>query len=142
LIIFALIGLTALLAVGLVAAPAVDERVRFFTSRAMGTIQSYEVEGIPLSQIIDAKLQNVRWRAYHQDSFMQTFVECAGTPRSGGPSKRLLWYVEERPTWNHWPPFKNKVVTALNNDALLLAPKLFDPRAGFGLERDLKNKNH
>ena len=142
LVVFFLLGFTAILAAGLVAAPAVDERTRFFTSRAIGTIQSYEVEGVPLSQIIDTRFQGVRWRAYHQDSFMQTFVECVGTPRSGGPSKRLLWFVEERPAWTHWPPFKSTVVTGLNNDALLLAPKLFDPRAGFGLEQASKSKDH
>jgi hypothetical protein len=128
-------GAGVLFLIGIVVAPEVDERVGFFTARAMRAVQSYQSDGMPLRRIVDEQFQSVRWRTYHQDIPFQTFVECVGIPRSGGPEKRLVWYVEERLEWNYGPSFKITVMTALNGDALRLTPHLFDHRAGFGLEQ-------
>lgn len=128
-------ALGGLLIVGLIMAPEIDERIGFFTVRATKAIQSYEVSGQTVLRMVDGQFRNVRWRAYHQDIPMQTFVECVGTPRSGGPERHMLWYVDERPTWNGKPSLRITVMTVLNGDALQLTPNLFDPRAGFGLDR-------
>lgn len=128
-------GLGIALAVGLIVAPEIDERVGFFTGRATKAIQLYAVDGVPLHRVIDSEFRDVRWRGYHQDIPFQTFVECVGKPRMGGPERRMLWYVEERPTWSRGPSFRITIMTVLNGDALQLTPHLFDPRAGFGLER-------
>jgi hypothetical protein len=129
-----LAGLGMLFVVGMLIAPAVDERVGFFTARAMEAVQSYEVDGVPLRRVVDHQFQTVRWRAYHQDIPFQTFVECIGTPRSGGQERRMLWYVDERPTWNRGPSLRITIMTVLNRDALQLTPHLFDPRAGYLLQ--------
>ena len=120
---------------GLIVAPEVDEQVGFFTVRAMKAVQAYEVDGVPLHRVVRRQFNAVQWRAYHQDIPFQTFVECVGKPLSGGPERRMLWYVEERPRWNRGPSLKIITMTALNGDALTLTPRLFYPRAGFGLER-------
>jgi hypothetical protein len=129
------LALAVLLVLGLIVAPEIDERVGFFTTRATTAIQSYEVSGQTVRRMVDSHFRNVRWRAYHQDIPMQTFVECVGTPRSGGPERHMLWYVDERPTWNGRPSLRITVMTVLNGDALQVTPNLFDPRAGFGLDR-------
>lgn len=130
-----LTGLAILFVLGMLVAPRVDEGVGFLSVRALKAVQTYAVDGVPLRHLVDSEFQEVRWRAYHQDIPFQTFVECVGKPRSGGPERRMLWYVEERPRWNRGPSLKIITMTALNGDALTLTPRLFDPRAGFGLER-------
>lgn len=127
----ALAGLGILLAVGMLVAPRVDERVGFFTVRATEAVQSYDVDGVPLRRVVDGKFQAVRWRAYHQDILFQTFVECVGAPRSGGPEQLMQWYVEERPAWNRGPAIRITSMTAFNGNALDLTPRLFDPRVGY-----------
>lgn len=121
------VGLGAVVAVGIIVAPEIDERAGFLTVRAMHTIQSYQVNGVPLSHVIDTKFKDVQWRAYHQDIVWQSFVECVGKPRSGGPQQRLLWYVDERPSWNYgrWS-LRVTARTAVNNEALALTPQLDD----------------
>lgn len=133
------VGVFFSLTIGMVAAPRIDERLGFFTSRALRAVRSYPVEGVKLHRVVAQELQAVRWRAYHQDIPFQTFVECVGTPYSGGPERRMLWYVEERPVWNDGPSLKIVTMTALNNEAMQLTPLLFDPRAGFGLEYGRKD---
>jgi hypothetical protein len=127
--------LVALLVFALLIAPRVDEGVGFFTARALKTIQSYKAEGVPLRQVVNSRFQSARWRAYHQDIPFQTFVECVGVERAHGARRRMLWYVDERLTWDHGPTLRVVVMTVLNGDALELTPSLFDPRAGFGLDR-------
>lgn len=134
LICLALVATGLLIVVGLVIAPEIDERAGFFTDRAVQAVQTYEVDGVPLRRIVNTEFRAARWRAYHQDIFFQSFVECVGTPRNGGPERRMLWYVEERPKWSHGPSLRITIMTGLNREALSLAPDLFDPRAGFGLE--------
>jgi hypothetical protein len=134
LLIVILAGVGLLLFLGMLIAPRVDEHIGFFTVRATEAVQSYRVDGVPLSHIIDNQFQAVRWRAFHQDIPFQTFVECVGTPRSGGGMRHMLWYVEERATWDRGPSLMITVMTALNKDALQLTPHLFDPRAGYLLE--------
>jgi hypothetical protein len=119
------VGLGVVLGVGLIIAPEIDERAGFLTMRAMTTIQSYQVNGVPLRHVVDTKYEQVQWLAYHQDIVWQTFVECVGKPRSGGPRQRLIWYVDERPKWSHgrWS-LRVTVRTAVNNKALALTPQL------------------
>jgi hypothetical protein len=131
----AAVGLGVVIVLGIIIAPEIDERVGFFTGRAMKTIQSYEIDGLPLQRVIDREFKDVRWRAYHQDIFMQTFVECTGSPRSGGSEQIMLWYVDERPAWDHGLSLKVTVMTVLNGNALKLTPQLFDPSAGHRLDR-------
>jgi len=120
-------GLGIVLILGLVITPEIDERAGFLTMRVMNTIQSFQVNGVPLRHIVDTKFKEVQWRSYHQDIVWQTFVECVGKPRSGGPQQRLLWYVDERSRWSHgrWS-LKVTVRTAVNNGALALTPQLDD----------------
>lgn len=129
------LGVLVPFAVGLIIAPELDERIGFFTMHAVEAVQSYKVDGAPLRSIIEARFNAVRWRAYHQDIPMQTFVECVGTPRSGGAERHMLWYVDERPTWSNGLSLKISIMTALNRDALQMTPHLFDPHAGFGLDQ-------
>lgn len=121
------VGLGIILAIGLIIAPEIDERVGFLTKRAMNEIQSYQVNGVPLRRVVDNEYREVRWRAYHQDILWQTFVECVAKPRSGGPQEALLWYVDERPKWDHgrWS-LRVTARTAVNNQALALTPQLDD----------------
>jgi hypothetical protein len=116
-----------LFVVGLIVAPEIDERVGFFTVRATKTVQAYEVNGIPLRRIVERKFETVRWRAYHQDIPFETFVECVGTPHSGGPERRMLWFVKERPRWSEgrWG-LRVTVHAAVNDEALALTPQLDD----------------
>src|SRR5689334_6695021 len=130
-----IVGLGIVLAVGLIVAPEIDERAGFFTGRATKAIQQYTADGVPLHRVVDLEFRDAKWRGYHQDVFFQTFVECVGKPRMGGPERRMVWYVEERPTWNHGPSISITIMTALNGDALQLTPHLFDPHAGYGLEQ-------
>jgi hypothetical protein len=121
------VGLGVVLGIGIIIAPEIDERVGFLTVRATKTIQSYQVNGVPLHDLVYTKFKEAQWRAYHQDVVWQTFVECVGKPRSGGPQQRLLWWVDERPRWNHgrWS-LTVTVRTAVNNEALTLTPQLDD----------------
>jgi hypothetical protein len=127
------IGILGLLLVlGMLIAPRVDERVGFLTGRAMKAVQCYQVDGVPLRSLVDREFQSVRWRSYHHDIPFQTVVECAGTPRSGGPERRMAWYVDERPTWDKGPSLSITIMTALNGNAYHLTPHLCGPGAGFG----------
>lgn len=118
------------LTVGIVVAPEIDEHAGFLTVRAMITIQSYQVRGESLRRVVDTKFKETQWRAYHRDIVWQTFVECVGKPRSGGPPQRLLWYVDERPRWRsgRWS-LQVTALTAVNTDALTLTPQLDNPSA-------------
>jgi hypothetical protein len=127
-------GLAFLLFAGLIASPVIDEHVGFFTERATNAIRSYSIDGVPLGRMIDREFTGVHWRAYHQDLPTQTFVECTAKPRSGGPARRMLWYVDERPVWHHGLSLKIVRMTVLNGEALEVTPHLFDPGAGFGLD--------
>src|ERR1700692_1503767 len=95
-----LVGLGTLLLFGMLIAPRVDEGVDFFTARALRAVQSYEVKGVPLREVVNAEFQSARWRAYHQDIPFQTFVECVGIDRAHGEERRMLWYVDERLKWD------------------------------------------
>ena len=128
-------GLAVLMFLGMLVAPRADEWVGFLSVRAMKAVQAYTVDGVPLERLVNGEFRDVQWRSYHQDIPFQTFVECVGMPRSGGPERRMVWYVEERPRWSHGPSLKIVTMTALNGDALKLTPHLFDPRAGFGLDQ-------
>src|SRR4051794_36931954 len=110
-------GIVMLVFIGMLIAPRVDEHVGFFTVRATEAVQSYEVDGAPLRLAVDNQFQAVRWRAYHQDALFQTFVECVGMPRSGGPERLMQWYVEERPAWNRGPALRITSMTAFNGNA-------------------------
>jgi hypothetical protein len=124
------VGLGVVMAIGLVVAPEIDERAGFLTVRALSTIQSYKVDGVALRQVIDTRFKDVQWRAYHQDIVWQSFVECVGRPRAGGSQQRLLWYVDERPSWNRGQLSLHITVrTAVNNEALALTPQLDEPSA-------------
>jgi hypothetical protein len=118
----------------MIIAPRIDEYVGFLNVRAMRAVQSYEVDGVPVRSLADQKFQKVTWRAYHQDIPFQTFVECVGSPRSGGPEQNLMWYVEERPRWDRGPSLRIITLIALNDDARQLTPLLFDPEARFSSE--------
>ena len=129
------IATVALLGFGVFIAPRVDEHIGFLAARAMKYVQSYQVNGLPLHSVVEHEFKDVHWRAYHQDIPFQTFVECVGTTRNGELTRRMVWYVEERPRWDNGPSLRIIFMTALNRDALQLTPHLFDPRAGFGLEK-------
>ena len=130
-----LASVIVLLSLLLFIAPRVDESAGFLAVRAMKAVQSYKVNGVPVRGLVDSEIQGAHWRAYHQDTPFQTFVECSGTGRRGGVRRRMIWYVEERPRWNSGPSLKIITMTALNRDALKLTPSLFDPRAGYGLDQ-------
>jgi hypothetical protein len=131
LLIILLTGIGVLIFFGMLAAPRLDEHIGFFTGRALEAVQSYNVGGVPLRVVVEQRFQDVRWRAYHQDIPFQTFVECSGTPRSGGPKQLMQWYVEERPAWRRGPSLRITSMTAFNGNALDLTPHLFDPRVGY-----------
>jgi len=130
------IALTFVLATGVgavvlfpVIAPEIDEHVGFFTGRALNAVQSYEIGEVPLWRVVSDRFRDVQWQTYHRDVLFQTFVECVGTPRSGGSERRMVWYVEERPRWDEGPSLKIIVMTAFNSEARHLTPDLFDLRA-------------
>lgn len=112
--------------VALVFSPRIDEKLGIVTTHALASIQEHREGGRSVKEIVAAKYREPRWQAYHHDFLTETYVRCE-TLRSDGTTITLQWFVRAVPRLRPGLHLENKVATALNQDALSVAPSLREP---------------
>lgn len=103
--------------------PRVDERFGIVTEHALLSVQNHREGGKSVKEIVAARYRGPRWQAYHQDFLTETYVRCEAMKPDGTPIT-MQWFVRAAPRLRSGIRLENKVVTALNWDALNISPSL------------------
>jgi hypothetical protein len=106
-----------------VVSPAVDQELGIVTGHALRSIQEYSQDGRLVRDIVESRYKNPQWCAYHTEFLGDTYVRCTAL-ESDGTVVTMQWFVKSKPSWSGGLSLQNVVMTAINEDALSIAPNL------------------
>lgn len=103
--------------------PEVDRLLGIVTGHALRSIQQYSQDGKLIRDIVESRYEKSQWRAYHTEYLGDTYVRCTAF-QTDGTVVTMQWFVRAKLSWSGGLSLKDIVMTAINEDALNIAPNL------------------